>query len=60
MTLALKDKWVWDSWYAHDGKKWHGYFLQADKALGGSLLRHMNVSQLHATSDDLTNSYNFV
>ena len=55
MALALKDKWLWDSWYAHDGNRWHGYFLQADKSLVDPELRHLNVTQLHATSDDLTN-----
>ena len=55
MTLALDDKWIWDSWYAHDGQRWHGYFLQADKSLGDPDLRHFNVSQGHAVSDDLVN-----
>ncbi|MFT6532798.1 MAG: beta-fructofuranosidase [Limimaricola cinnabarinus] len=56
MPLALDDdKWIWDSWYAHDGKRWHGYFLQADKSLGDPDLRHFNVSQGHAVSDDLIN-----
>ncbi len=53
MVLAHDDKWIWDSWYAHDGDRWHGYFLQADKALGDPDLRHFNVSQGHAVSDDL-------
>ncbi|MGR3465633.1 levansucrase [Limimaricola sp.] len=55
MPLALDDKWIWDSWYAHDGQRWHGYFLQADKSLGDPDLRHFNVSQGHAVSDDLMN-----
>ncbi|MCT7374378.1 hypothetical protein [Chelativorans salis] len=55
MVLALKDQWIWDSWYAHDGERWHGYFLKADKAIGDPDLRHMNVSQGHAVSDDLIN-----
>jgi beta-fructofuranosidase len=53
MVLALRDKWIWDSWYAHDGEKWHAYFLQADKAIGEPELRHWNVSQGHAVSKDL-------
>lgn len=53
MTLAIPDKWVWDSWYAHDGRQWHGYFLQADKSLANPALRHWHVTQGHATSDDL-------
>jgi len=55
MVLALKDKWIWDSWYAHDGERWHAFFLQADKAIKDPELRHFNVSQGHAVSDDLVN-----
>lgn len=55
MVLALDTKWIWDSWYAHDGKQHHGFFLQADKSLGDPDLRHFNVTQGHAVSDDLTN-----
>lgn len=53
MTLALDDKWVWDSWYVHDGEQWHGYFLQADKSLIDPRRRHRNVSVGHAVSRDL-------
>ena len=53
MVLALDDQWIWDSWYVHDGERWHGYFLKAHKALGDPDLRHWNVSQGHAVSDDL-------
>lgn len=53
MVLALDDQWIWDSWYAHDGRRWHGYFLKADKSLGDPELRHWNVTQGHAVSDDL-------
>lgn len=53
MVLALPDKWVWDSWYAHDGDRWHCYHLQADRALGDPELRHWTMSQGHAVSDDL-------
>jgi len=55
MVIALDTKWIWDSWYAHDGQKWHAYFLQADKAIGDPELRHWNVSQGHASSADLVN-----
>ena len=55
MVIALKDKWIWDSWYAQEGNRWHGYFLQADKALIDPDLRHFNVSQGHAISNDLVN-----
>lgn len=54
MSLSLPDKWIWDSWYAHDGTRWHVYFLQAPKSLGDPELRHFNVTQGHAVSDDLT------
>ena len=53
MTIALPTKWIWDSWYVRDGDLWHGFFLQADKALGDPDLRHFNVSQGHAISRDL-------
>ena len=53
MTIKLKDEWVWDSWYAHDGEKWHGYFLKAPKSIGDPELRHWNVTQGHAVSNDL-------
>ncbi len=55
MVLAIKDKYIWDSWYAHDGTRWHGYFLQADRSIGDPDLRHFAVSQGHAVSDDLVN-----
>lgn len=55
MVLALNDQWIWDSWYAHDGRRWHSYFLKADKSLGDPDARHMNVTQGHAISDDLVN-----
>jgi beta-fructofuranosidase len=55
MVIALKDKWIWDSWYAKDGATYHGFFLQADRALGDPDLRHLNVTQGHATSQDLVN-----
>lgn len=54
MTLSLDAQWIWDSWYVHDGTRWHAYFLKADKLLGDPELRHINVSQGHAVSDDLT------
>jgi beta-fructofuranosidase len=51
--ITLDDKWIWDSWYVHDGERWHGYFLQAPKAIEEPELRHWNVSQGHAISEDL-------
>ena len=55
MVIALEENWLWDSWYAHDGERWHGYFLQAPKSLGEPELRHWNVTLGHAVSDDLVN-----
>jgi len=55
MVIALEKKWIWDSWYAHDGVKWHGFFLQADKSLTDPDARHLNVTQGHAVSTDLVN-----
>ena len=55
MVIAIDGKWIWDSWYARDGATFHGFFLQADRALGDPDLRHMNVTQGHAVSQDLTN-----
>lgn len=54
MTFALEDRWVWDSWYAHDGERHHGFFLEAPKSIGDPDLRHWNTSIHHAVSDDLT------
>lgn len=53
MVIALEKKWIWDSWYVHDRQRWHGFFLQADKSLGDPDLRHFDVSQGHAVSDNL-------
>lgn len=55
MVLALKDKWIWDFWFARDGEDWHIYFLQADKSLGDPERRHRHVTQGHAVSRDLRN-----
>ncbi len=53
MGFALDSHWLWDSWYVRDGDTWHGYFLQAPKAIGDPEERHWNVSYHHATSRDL-------
>ncbi|MEO8244153.1 MAG: levansucrase [bacterium] len=55
MVIAIDGKWIWDSWYAKDGDMFHGFFLQADTGLIDPDLRHMNVTQGHATSKDLVN-----
>lgn len=53
MVLALDDHWIWDSWYAHDGERWHAYYLKAPKSLGDPDKRHFNACQGHAVSTDL-------
>ena len=53
MTFALDDRWIWDSWYAHDGERHHGFFLEAPKAIEDPDLRHWNTSVHHAVSGDL-------
>jgi beta-fructofuranosidase len=53
MVIASETHWIWDSWYAHDGERWHGFFLQAPKTLGDPELRHYNATVGHAVSDDL-------
>lgn len=55
MVLALKDHFVWDSWYVRDGDIWHGFYLKAPRSIGDPELRHFNVSYGHATSTDLVN-----
>ena len=55
MVLALKDKWIWDFWFAKKDDDWHIYFLQADNTLPHPDDRHRNVTQGHAVSKDLKN-----
>jgi beta-fructofuranosidase len=59
VVLSLKHKWIWDFWFVEpedaDDGLWHVYFLQADKTLPHPDDRHRNVTQGHATSQDLVN-----
>ena len=55
MALRLPDKWVWDSWYVHDGEQYHAFYLHASRALGDPDRRHRNPIVGHAVSSDLTN-----
>ena len=55
MAIKLDNDWIWDSWYVQDGDRWHGFFLKAPKSLENPELRHFNVTQGHAVSDDLVN-----
>jgi sucrose-6-phosphate hydrolase SacC (GH32 family) len=52
-VLALPDDWVWDSWVADDGERYHLFFLKAPRALGDPALRHTSARVGHATSMDL-------
>lgn len=53
MTLRLADRWVWDSWYVHDGDTVHVFYLQAPRSLGDPNLRHAHATVGHAVSRDL-------
>jgi beta-fructofuranosidase len=37
--LSLPDAWIWDSWIADDGDRYHLFFLRAPRALGDPGLR---------------------
>ena len=51
--LRLDDLWVWDSWVADDGERYHLYFLQAPRSLGDPARRHTRATVGHAVSRDL-------
>jgi Glycosyl hydrolases family 32 N-terminal domain len=53
-VLRLPDDWVWDSWIADDGDRYHLFFLRAPRTLGDPRLRHTAARIGHATSIDLT------
>jgi beta-fructofuranosidase len=46
-------RWLWDSWYAHDGERHHAFFLAAPRSLEDPDLRHVNAVAGHAVSTDL-------
>jgi beta-fructofuranosidase len=52
-VLRLPDDWVWDSWVADDGERYHLFFLKAPRALRDPELRHTAATVGHATSTDL-------
>lgn len=52
--LRLPDHWLWDSWIADDGERYHLFYLQAPRALGDGGLRHAAATIGHASSTDLT------
>jgi beta-fructofuranosidase len=51
--LRLPDDWVWDSWIADDGERYHLFFLKAPRALLDAGLRHARATIGHASSTDL-------
>jgi len=53
-VLRLAADWVWDSWVADDGERYHLFFLAAPRALNDPGLRHTAARIGHATSTDLT------
>ncbi|MCK6211896.1 glycosyl hydrolase family 32 [Georgenia sp. EYE_87] len=53
MGLQLDDKWIWDFWFAVDGREVHVFYLQAPRSLGDPDLRHHRATVGHAVSTDL-------
>ncbi|CUR59540.1 conserved hypothetical protein [metagenome] len=51
--LRLEDQWIWDSWIADDGDRYHLFFLQAPRELADPTLRHARATVGHAVSTDL-------
>ncbi len=51
--LTSPDDWIWDSWIADDGERYHLFFLKAPRALGDPDLRHERARIGHASSLDL-------
>jgi beta-fructofuranosidase len=53
--LRLDENWIWDSWIADDGQRYHLFFLKAPRSLTDPHLRHSRATIGHATSPDLIN-----
>jgi beta-fructofuranosidase len=51
--FRLGEYWVWDSWIADDGERYHLYHLRAPRSLGSPDLRHTAAVIGHASSSDL-------
>lgn len=51
--LKIKDKWIWDFWFAEEDEYTHIFYLQANKSLGDERRRHHNATIGHARSKDL-------
>jgi beta-fructofuranosidase len=52
-VLSSLQDWIWDSWIADDGERYHLFFLQAPRALEDPRLRHEAARIGHASSVDL-------
>ena len=52
--LQDPEHWIWDSWIADDGERYHLFFLKAPAALKDPSLRHEAAVIGHASSTDLT------
>jgi beta-fructofuranosidase len=52
-VLRLREDWVWDSWIADDGERYHLFFLKAPRSLRDPSRRHTAATIGHATSSDL-------
>jgi len=52
-VLRLAHSWIWDFWFADDGRSFHVFFLKASRSLSDPELRHFNAAIGHATSEDL-------
>lgn len=53
MGLRLDDEYVWDSWVADDGERYHLFFLKAQRTEHGPGARHTQATIGHASSLDL-------
>jgi beta-fructofuranosidase len=51
--LRLAPSWLWDSWLADDGERYHLFFLKASRALQDPDRRHARAGIGHAVSRDL-------
>ncbi|MDA0179420.1 hypothetical protein OJ997_03860 [Solirubrobacter phytolaccae] len=52
--LQDPEHWIWDSWIADDGERYHLFFLKAPAALKDPTLRHEAAVIGHASSTNLT------
>jgi beta-fructofuranosidase len=53
LVLSSREDWIWDSWVADDGERYHLFSLRAPRALRDPDLRHTASRIGHASSRDL-------